>query len=101
IEELDRAGQGKRGGSAASMEFLSVAQIFRALGGFLDKNDHVLIGISNNHPAARESMLRVEYVTREGVRVIDNRPVSAIYDMCVSMYKKRGKTTSKAKKVAR
>ena len=101
IEELDRAGQEKRGGSAASMEFLSVAQIFRAIGGFLDKNAHVLIGISNNHAAARESMLRVEYETREGVRVIDNRPVSAIYDMCVSMYKKRGKGAPKARRYAR
>lgn len=101
IEELDTAGQEKRGGSAASMEFLSIAQIFRAIGGFLDKNDHVLIGISNNHAGARESMLRLEYETREGVRVIDNRSVSAIYDMCVSMYKKRGKTTPRARKVAR
>lgn len=101
LEELDTAGQVKRGSSAASMEFLSIAQIFRAIGGFLDKNEHVLIGISNNHRAGRDSMLRVEYESREGVRVIDNRPVSAIYDMCVSMYKKRGKGTPKARKYAR
>jgi hypothetical protein len=31
----------------------------------------------------------VEYVTREGDHVVDDRPGSAIFDMCVLMVQKR------------
>lgn len=98
IEELDRAGAEKRGDSAATMEFLSLPQIFRAIGAVLDRNEDQLIRISNNLASGQESTFRIEYETRDGERVVDDRPVSAVYDMCVSMYKKRGKATAGSRK---
>ncbi len=91
IEELDRTNAEKRFGGARSTEFLTLPQIFRAIGGVLDNNEDQLVRITNNVTVGQESTLRIEYETRDGERVIDDRPVSAVYDMCVSMYKKRGK----------
>lgn len=91
IEQLDRAGEEKRGALSVSTEFLTLPQLFRAIGGFLDKNGDRLIRITNNNAAGQESMLRVEYENADREHVVDNRPVSAIYDMCVTMYKQRGK----------
>ena len=99
IEQLDRAGAEKRGQSAVSREFLTLSQIFRTIGGFLDKNDSLLRRLSNNH--ASERGFRIEYGTSDGEQVIDDRPGSAIYDMCVSMYKQRGKLTGAARGVGR
>ena len=99
VEELDGAGAEKRGSSAASsMEFLTLPQIFRAIGGVLDKNEDQLIRISNNYVAGQESAFRIEYETRDGERVVEDRPVSAVYGMCVSMYKKRGKASVASRK---
>ena len=39
-------------------------------------------------------VFRIEYETREGERVVDDRSGSAIYDLCVNMYKRRGKSVT-------
>lgn len=93
LKELDRLGAGKRGESAVSKEFLSQVQIFRTIGSYLDKNEAQLIRMTNNDNNGLESLLKVEYVTRDGERLVDDRAGAAIYDMCVTMYKQRGKLT--------
>jgi hypothetical protein len=93
LEELDDAGVEKRGHAAPAREFLNQAQIFRTVGGFLDKNEAKLVRFTNNELQSTEPGLTVEYTTREGERVIDDRAGSAIYDMCVVMYKQRGRLT--------
>jgi hypothetical protein len=91
IEEIDRAGRGKRGKVSPPKDFVSMVQIFRAIGGYLDKNQCRLIAISNNDLPSQELVLRVEYQTAEGEWIVDDRTGSAIYDLCVTMYKQRGK----------
>jgi len=94
IEQLDKAGWEKRAQNPMpSKEFVTLVQILRAIGGYLDKIDARLIRISNNNSPSKEWMFRVEYVDREGRRVVDDRSGSAIHDMCVSMYKHRRKMT--------
>lgn len=93
IDELDRDGESKRGTILPATEFLNHVQIFRTIGGFLDKNEARLIRLTNNDPTQMGSLLVVEYVTKDGERVVDDRAGSAIYDMCVQMYKQRGKLT--------
>jgi hypothetical protein len=93
LNELDSAGVEKRGHTAPAKEFLNQAQIFRTIGGFLDKNEAKLVRFTNNESPSKEAGLTVEYLTREGERVIDDRAGSAIYDMCVGMYKQRGRLT--------
>jgi hypothetical protein len=93
LQELDRLGQGKRGESLPSKEFLNQVQIFRTIGSYLDKNEALLIRITNNDASGKDSLFKVEYFTPDGERVVDDRAGAAIYDMCVTMYKQRGKMT--------
>ena len=93
IEELNRAGDEKRAKVAPPKDFLNQPQIFRTIGGFLDRNEAQLVRLANNDPHAKESAFVVEYTSRDGEHVVDDHAGAAIYDMCVSMYKQRGKLT--------
>lgn len=93
IEDLDRAGEERRGTSQQPREFINSAQVFRTIGVYLDKNEARLLRLTNNRTPMKDSLLIVEYLTREGERVVEDRPGSAIYDMCVQMYKQRGRLT--------
>jgi hypothetical protein len=88
IEIMDRSGETRRG-NQASEEFMHRAQILRAVGDYLDKYNSTLTSITYNDIASEESPLRVEYITREGEHVIDDRPGAALFDMCVLMFQKR------------
>jgi hypothetical protein len=93
IDELDRTGEARRGESARSQEFINQVQVFRTIGAFLDKNEAQLLRLTNNHGKAKDMIFRVEYLTRDRERVVDDHAGAAIYDMCVQMYKQRGKLT--------
>jgi hypothetical protein len=101
LQDLERSGEGKRGKSSRAKEFLNQVQIFRTIGNYIDKNEALLLRITNNDAAARDSLFKVEYLTRDGERVVDDRAGSAIYDMCVTMYKQRGKMTGTEGALAR
>ena len=58
----------------------------------MDKNEWRLIRVTNNN-AGQKGSLVVEYLNKDGERVVDDRAGSAVYDMCVQMYKQRGKLT--------
>ena len=93
IQKLDNAGREKRTKVAPSKEFVTLVQILRAIGGYLDKIGARLIRISNNVSLRKDPMFRVEYVDRDGELVIDDRAGSAIYDMCVVVYRQRRRMT--------
>ncbi len=93
IEELDQAGENRRGNMAPPKDFLNQAQVLRTIGGFLDHNEAKLVRLSNNDRSAKESTFIVEYISRDGERVVDDRTGAAIYDLCVGMYKQRGRLT--------
>jgi hypothetical protein len=97
ILERDRTGQEERGKSSPTKDFVSIIQILRAIGGYLDKNQARLIRLSNNDPRGSGPSYSVEYDTKDGERVVDDREGTAIYDMCVSMYKQRRKVDHPAK----
>ena len=93
IEELDRAGENRRGKTAPPKDFLNQPQVFRTIGEFLDRNEAKLVRLSNNDRRAKESTFIVEYISCDGERILDDRAGAAIYDMCVAMYKQRGRLT--------
>jgi hypothetical protein len=93
IEELDRVGEAKRGGMVRAQEFINQVQIFRTIGAYLDKNEARLLRLTNNDGNTKDSLFTVEYITPDGDRIVDDRAGAAIYDMCVQMYKQRGKLT--------
>jgi hypothetical protein len=97
ILELDQTGQEQRGTSSATKEFVNLVQILRAIGGYVDKNQARLLRISNNEAPGSSPFFSVEYETKDGDRIVDDRDGTAIYDMCVSMYKQRGKVDHSAK----
>ena len=101
LQDLARSGEGKRGKSSSSKEFLNQVQIFRTIGNYIDKNEALLVRITNNDATGRDSLFKVEYLTRDGERVVDDRAGAAIYDMCVTMYKQRGKMTGTEGALAR
>jgi hypothetical protein len=101
IEELDRAGEMRRGEILPAGEFLNQIQIFRTIGDFLDKNEARLMRLTNNDGAGTDSMFTVEYITKDGERIVDDRAGSVVYDMCVQMYKQRGKLTGTGGRRAR
>ena len=93
IEELDQAGENRRGKVAPPKDFLNQPQVLRTIGGFLDRNEAKLVRLSNNDQRAKKSTFIVEYISRDGESVIDDRTGAAIYDLCVAMYKQRGRLT--------
>ena len=101
LADLDDAGAEKQGKPAPVKEFLNLVQILRAIGGFLDKNEARLIRLTNNEPHASEPAVKVEYISRDGERVLADRTGSALYDMCVAMYKQRGKLTGTGERFSR
>ena len=101
LADIDDAGAAKQGQTAPPKEFLNLVQILRAIGGFLDKNEARLIRMTNNEPAAGEPSEKVEYLSRDGERVLADRTGSALYDMCVAMYKQRGRLTGTGERLSR
>jgi hypothetical protein len=93
FEEMDQLASQKRGQAAVSADFLNQAQIFRTVGGFLDKSEAQLVRITNNELSAKETSLKVEYISGDREHVVDTYTGSNIYGMCVTMYKQRGKLT--------
>ena len=91
IEELQPQGEEKRGQSSKPADFFTLSQILRAIGGYVDQKKARLIRLSNNDCPGADVVFRIEYETREGERLVEDRSGSAIYDLCVNMYKRRGK----------
>lgn len=101
LDELEQAGVTQRGGAMPVRDFLNQIQVFRTIGGYLDKNEARLIRITNNTRSGKEALFLVEYVTRDGEHMVDDHAGSALYDMCVTMYKQRGKLTGTGGRAAR
>ena len=91
IEELEPQGVEKRGQPSKQGDFFTLSQTLRAIGGYVDQKKARLIRLSNNDCPGADVVFRIEYETRERERVVDDRSGSAIYDLCVNMYKRRGK----------
>ena len=92
IEELKPQGLEKRGQSLEGGDFFTLSQTLRAVGGYVDQKKARLVRLSNNDCPKADAVFRIEYETRERERVVEDRSGSAIYDLCVNMYKRRGKS---------
>ena len=91
IEELKPQGAENRGQPSKPEDFFTLSQTLRAIGGYVDQKKAHLIRLSNNDCPGADAVFRIEYETREGERLVEDRSGSAIYDLCVNMYKRRGK----------
>jgi hypothetical protein len=101
IKELQMKGEEKRGQSSEAKDFFTLSQTLRALGGHVDQKKARLLRLSNSGSTGADVLFRIEYETPEGERVIDEHSGSAIYDVCVNMYKRRGKSPGNFDKYGR
>jgi hypothetical protein len=92
IEQLDREGREGDKCNSAAKDFLSLSQILRAIGSYVGRRGARLLSVSNNAMTGTMPVVKVEYETAQGERIVDDRTGSAIYDMCVSIYKLRGRS---------
>jgi hypothetical protein len=92
IAELKPQGAEKRGQSSKPGDFFTLSQTLRAIGGYVDQKKARWLRLSNNDCPTADVVFRIEYETREGERLVEDRSGSAIYDLCVNMYKRRGKS---------
>jgi hypothetical protein len=95
IEELKPQILANRGQGSAQGDFFSLSQSLRAVGGYVDQKKGRLIRISNNDCSSGEVVFRIEYETPEREQIAEDRSGSAVYDLCVNMYKRRGKLERK------
>jgi hypothetical protein len=84
VEELERQGRARRGGSTKIPDFTSLSQVLRAIGDYLDGKDSRLLAISSRAPS-----FTIEYETGQRFRQEEEHLASAFYDRSVRMYKQR------------
>jgi len=92
IEQLDREGREADNCNSAVKDFLSLSQILRAIGCYVSKKGARSLTVSNNALTGTMPVIKIEYETAQGERIVDDRTGAAIYDMCVSIYKLRGRS---------
>lgn len=93
LENLDSQGQTQRGRYSSSEDFWNLAQALRTVGAYLDKNRARLQRVTNNHLDGEECSYRVESLNANGEKVVDVWSQSALYEVCVMLYKRRQRPT--------
>jgi hypothetical protein len=91
IDEVDLERGQKREELPPSADFFAIAQTLRAIGAYIDRKGGHLLRLSNNEHTGGEASYCIEYKSAQGNRVVEARNNAAIYDICVTMYKLRGK----------
>jgi hypothetical protein len=74
-------------------DFVNLEQVLRTFGGYLDKLEARLIRLTNSESQGSGHSFRLEYETLEGDRKVEEHSTATVYDMCVTMYKRRGRMT--------
>ena len=87
IEQMNRKSQEDHDRESAVKDFLTLSQILWAMGTYVTSKGGQLLSISNTASTEKMPVINLEYQTREGDRMVDNRTGSAIYELCVSVYK--------------
>jgi hypothetical protein len=95
IEHLDDQGQAKRNGLSPAKDFLALSHVFRGIGWYVENKNARLLRISNTESVGANPVFKIEYEADSGDPVMEERPVSTLYDVCVNMYKQRGKTSAR------
>jgi len=97
IERLDREAQERNDHVSPVKDFLSLSQIFWAIGTYVSGKQARLLHVSNTASTGTMPVLKIEYETAQGDRVVDGLTGSAIYELCISMYKLRGTSSSSSR----
>jgi hypothetical protein len=90
IERLDREAQEKHDDLSSGKNFLGLSQILWAIATYVRSKQGRLLSVSNTASTETMPVLNIEYETVQNDRVVDYLRGSAIYELCISIYKLRG-----------
>jgi hypothetical protein len=90
IEQLDRKARERNDHLSVVKDFLSLSRTLWAMATYVLAKGGRLLNVSNNASTERMPAVNIEYETAQGDRVVDNLTGSAIYELCISVYKLRG-----------
>ena len=90
IERLEREVRERNDHLSPVTDFLSLSQIFWAIGTYVSGKQAQFLNVSNTASTGSIPVLKIEYETAQGDRVVDDLTGSAIYDVCIRIYKLRG-----------
>ena len=101
IQRLDREAQERNDHVSPVTDFQSLSQIFWAIGTYVSGKQARLLHVSNTASTGTMPVLKIEYETVQSDRVVDDLTGSAIYELCISMYKLRGTSSSNGSRYTR
>jgi hypothetical protein len=90
IERLDLEAQERNDHVSPVKDFLCLSQIFWAIGTYVSGKQARLLSVSNTASTGTMPVLKIEYETAQGDRVVDELTGSVIYELCIRIYKLRG-----------
>jgi hypothetical protein len=91
IEQFDRDGRRNE----PVTDFLSLPHILWSVATHVMAREGHLLVLSNNLPTEEMAAVSFEYETVHGERVVDKLAGPALYELCVSLYKRRQTSDSK------
>jgi hypothetical protein len=89
VTQLNRNSRERNDHLSAGQDFLSLSKILWAIATYATSRGSRLLSISNTTSTETMPVVKVEYETVQGDRVVDYLNGSAIYELCVSAYKLR------------
>ncbi len=90
IERLDREARERNDHLLPVKDFLSLAEILWAVTTYVSCKQGRLLSVSNTASTATMRVLKIEYETVRGDAVTEELTGSAIYELCIRMYKLKG-----------
>ena len=91
IAQLDRE---TRDRESAVKDFLSLSQILSTIASYVAGKGARLLSVSNGASTESTPVVKTEYETIQGERVVDDLTGSAIYELCVGLHKLRGTSSN-------
>lgn len=95
LEHLAQKARERNDHLSSVKDFLSLSKILWAVATYVTAKEARLLRVSNNEGTGRMPAVKFEYETFRGDRLVEDLTGSAIYQLCVSIYKLR--TTSSTK----
>jgi hypothetical protein len=87
IEQLNRNARERNDPLGTVKNFLNTSQILWAVGTYVTRKGNRLLTVSNTASTERMPVVTVEYETFQGDLAVENLKGSAIYELCISVYK--------------
>jgi hypothetical protein len=89
IQRLDRETQERNGSGSAVQDLLSLGRVLWAIGAYMTVKSVRLLRIWNTDSTEGLPIVKIEYESARGERVVETLEGSAIYELCISAYKLR------------